>query len=37
MCTLIGGLFGSCDPAISINFAVLALVVGFFIVRAIKP
>ncbi len=37
MCTLIAGIFGSCNPAISINFTVLALVVGLCIVRAIKP
>ena len=37
MCTLIGGIFGSCDPAIAINFTVLALVVGYCIVWAIKP
>ena len=37
MCTLVGGFFEICDPMIAINFTVLAFVVGFFIVRAIKP
>lgn len=37
MCALVGGLFESCDPAIAISFTALALIVAWWIVRALSP
>lgn len=37
MCTLLGGLFESCDSAIAVSFTALGLIVAWWIVRAMNP